>query len=90
MLLARPVHNEAAQPEAANLLVQDQIRPLGPHRLSGAEFGRKLNQEPQPGISLGKRGKDRRNLLHLVAGPLRMDAVDHDVQAAEACPCARE
>lgn len=69
VLLARPVHDEAAQPEAAYLLVKDQVRPLGPHRLSGAEFGGKLDEEPQPGIGLGKRGEDRRNLAHLVAGP---------------------
>ncbi|HET7460285.1 MAG TPA: hypothetical protein VFJ82_03520 [Longimicrobium sp.] len=39
---------EAAESEPPDRF-QDQIRPLGSHRLSGAEFGRKLDQEPQRG-----------------------------------------
>ncbi len=44
--------------------VQDQVRSLGPHRLPGAEFGRKLDQELQARIALGaENGSVLRALL---------------------------
>jgi len=64
--------------------------------VSGAEFGGKLDEQPQPGIGLGKRGEDRRNSGHDHAAPRTQLVCQSEPQRAAphrragggALPCA--
>ena len=44
--------------------VKVQVGPPRAHRLTGAEFCGKLDQEAEPGVRCGERREERRHLVH--------------------------